>query len=126
MTHDVLGRAGPGLMPGPTAVVAPVRGRVTWGQVALALVELSGVGSSASTHLLASLRSIGRDYAAWASSGARRKDLVNARWWCRQRLDTNGEVNLMSGRQHGAERSAVTPTCRSGSLIGGSQRVGEA
>ena len=60
MAYDVLGRAGPGLMPGPTTVVAPVRGRVTRGQVALALVELSSVGSSTSTHLPASLRSLDR------------------------------------------------------------------
>ena len=72
MAHEVPGRTGAGFMPGPTAVVAAVRGRVARGKVALALVEPSGVGSSTSTHLRTSLRSNDRAYVDGASGEARR------------------------------------------------------
>jgi len=75
--HDVLGGPGSGLKPGPAAVVAPVRRRVTRWQVAFALVDLSGVGSSASAHLLASLRSFVRGYAGWIPGGARRSVVLD-------------------------------------------------
>ena len=88
MAHDVLGRPGSRLIPGAAAVLAPVRGWVTWWQVALALVDHSGVGSSAPAHLLASLRSLVRGQAGWLLGEARQTDFSCAGSRCPQGLDT--------------------------------------